>query len=291
MNSVREASPNFRAALWMIGALLSFSGMAVSGRELSADLGTFEILFLRSVVGLVIVAVILSRDGWAQVRTAKPGLHVLRNLAHYGGQFGWFYGLALIPLAQVFAIEFTLPIWVAILAIPILDERMSAGRVWAIALGFLGVLVILRPGFEIVTIGVLAVLAAAFCFAVSHTLTRKLAGTETPMSILFYMTVIQLPLGLFPALPNWVWPKLADWPWVVVVGVTALSAHYCMARALKLAEATVVVTLDFMRLPLIMVVGLALYGEALDPWIIIGAGIIFAGVYVNLRDAEKRRVA
>lgn len=291
MNSVREASPNFRAALWMIGALLSFSGMAVSGRELSADLGTFEILFLRSVVGLVIVAVILSRDGWAQVRTAKPGLHVLRNLAHYGGQFGWFYGLALIPLAQVFAIEFTLPIWVAILAIPILDERMSAGRVWAIALGFLGVLVILRPGFEIVTIGVLAVLAAAFCFAVSHTLTRKLAGTETPMSILFYMTVIQLPLGLFPALPNWVWPKLADWPWVVVVGVTALSAHYCMARALKLAEATVVVTLDFMRLPLIMVVGLALYGEALDPWIIIGAGIIFAGVYVNLRDAEKRCVA
>jgi drug/metabolite transporter (DMT)-like permease len=275
----------------MIGALLSFSGMAVSGRELSADLGTFEILFLRSAVGLVIVAVILSRDGWAQVRTAKPGLHVLRNLAHYGGQFGWFYGLALIPLAQVFAIEFTLPIWVAILAIPILGERMSAGRVWAIALGFLGVLVILRPGFEIVTIGALAVFAAAFCYAVSHTLTRKLAGTETPMSILFYMTVIQLPLGLFPALSNWVWPKLADWPWVVVVGVTALSAHYCMARALKLAEATVVVTLDFMRLPLIMVVGLALYGEALDPWIIIGAGIIFVGVYVNLRDAEKRRVA
>ena len=150
---------------------------------------------------------------------------------------------------------------------------------------------ILRPGFEIVTIGALAVFAAAFCYAVSHTLTRKLAGTETPMSILFYMTVIQLPLGLFPALPNWVWPKLADWPWVVVVGVTALSAHYCMARALKLAEATVVVTLDFMRLPLIMVVGLALYGEALDPWIIIGAGIIFVGVYVNLRDAEKRRVA
>lgn len=275
----------------MIGALLSFSAMAVSGRELSADLGTFEIQFLRSVVGLVIVAVILSRDGWAQVRTAKPGLHVLRNLAHYGGQFGWFYGLALIPLAQIFAIEFTLPIWVAILALPILGERMSGGRVWAIALGFLGVLVILRPGFEIVTIGALAVLAAAFFYAVSHTLTRKLAGTETPMSILFYMTVIQLPLGLFPALPDWVWPKLADWPWVVVVGVTALSAHYCMTRALKLAEATVVVMLDFMRLPLIMVVGLALYGEALDPWIIIGAGIIFAGVYVNLRDAEKRRVA
>jgi len=273
----------------MVGTLLSFMAMAVSGRELSADLGTFEILFLRSVVGLLIVAAILSRGGWAQIHTARLGLHIGRNLAHYGGQFGWFYGLALIPLAQVFAIEFTLPIWVAILAIPILGERMSIGRVWAIVLGFLGVLVILRPGLEIVTIGALAVLAAAFCYAVSHTLTRKLTGTETPMSILFYMTVLQLPLGLFPALPDWVWPKITDWPWVVVVGVTALSAHYCMARALMLAEATVVVTLDFMRLPLIMAVGFALYGEAFDPWIIIGAGLIFAGVYVILSDAEKRR--
>jgi len=282
----RQLRPVARAALWMSGALASFMAMAVAGRELAAELSTFQILFFRSVVGLAAVTILLQRSGWAQVRTRVFRIHLARNIAHFGGQYGWFYGLALIPLTEVFAIEFTMPIWTAILATIILGERMSRLRVLAVAIGFAGVLVILRPGIAVVSPAALAVLASAAAYATSHVFTKRLSGTETPLAILFYMTVIQFPLGLVPALPGWVWPSAAMWPWVVVVALTALSAHYCLARAFRLADATVVVPMDFLRLPLIAVIGLMLYGEALQTWVVLGAAIILMAAWINLRSAH-----
>jgi drug/metabolite transporter (DMT)-like permease len=273
----------------MAGALLSFMAMAVAGRELSTELGTFQILFFRSLIGLVVLSVLLSRVGWGQLRTRQRGLHLVRNLAHFGGQFGWFYGLAFIPLAEVFAIEFTVPIWTAIMAALLLGERITAPRVAAIALGMLGLLIILRPGFQNVQPAALAVLAGAFGYALAHTLTRRLAQHDTPLCILFYMTAIQLPLGLVPALGAWVTPTAALWPWLLVVGLSALSAHYCLTHALRLADATVVVPMDFLRLPLIAVVGALLYGEALDPLVLLGAAVMMLGIWVNL-SAERRKV-
>ena len=140
------------AGTWMSGALVSFLLMAIAGRELSTELNTFQILFFRSVIGLVLILAILSWSGWAQVRTTKFSLHFIRNIAHYVGQFGWFYAISLIPLAQVFAIEFTIPIWTAMLAPFLLSERLSASRILVIVIGFIGILIILRPGmvpFEI----------------------------------------------------------------------------------------------------------------------------------------------
>jgi drug/metabolite transporter (DMT)-like permease len=282
----RPLRPVARAALWMSGALASFMAMAVAGRELAAELSTFQILFFRSVVGLAAVAILLQRSGWTQVRTRVFRTHLVRNIAHFGGQYGWFYGLALIPLTEVFAIEFTMPIWTAILATIILGERMSRLRVLAVAIGFAGVLVILRPGIAVVSPAALAVLASAAAYATSHVFTKRLSGTETPLTILFYMTAIQLPLGLVPALPDWVWPSAAMWPWVVVVALTALSAHYCLARAFRLADATVVVPMDFLRLPLIAVIGLFVYGEALQTWVVLGAAIILTAAWLNLRSAQ-----
>ncbi|MCA9973847.1 MAG: DMT family transporter [Anaerolineales bacterium] len=287
--SVRVGQPHavVRAALWMGGALLSFMGLAIGGRELSAELGTFQILFFRSLIGLVVVGLLLARSGWRQVRTRRFGLHLLRNLAHYGGQYGWFYGLAFIPLAEVFAIEFTVPIWTAVLAPLLLGERLTRARGAAVALGIAGLLLILRPGAAVVNPAALAVLAAAVGYALSHTLTKKLSRTDTPLAILFYMTVIQLPLGLLPALAEWVRPSLALWPWLLAVGVTALTAHYCMARAFMLADATVVVPLDFLRLPLIAVVGMLFYQEPLDWLVLAGGAIMLAGNLLNLQ-AERR---
>lgn len=278
--------PAARAALWMSGALVSFMAMAISGRELAAELTTFQILFFRSLVGLAAVVILLQRSGWTQVRTQKFGTHLVRNLAHFGGQYGWFYGLAFIPLTEVFAIEFTVPIWTAILATIVLGERMNRLRALAVALGFAGILVILRPGIAIVSPAALAVLGGALGYAASHVFTKRLSSTDTPLAILFYMTVIQLPLGFVPALPGWVWPSAPLWPWVAVVALTALSAHYCLARAFRLADATVVVAMDFLRLPLIAVVGFVFYGEALQIWVLVGAVIVFAAAWLNLKSAR-----
>ena len=274
-----------RAVFWMCGALVSFMAMAVSGRELSVELNTFQILFFRSLIGLFVIAALLQHSGWAQVRTGNLGLQVIRNLVHFGGQYGWFYGVALIPLAQDFAIEFTTPIWTVILAAVILGERITPTRIAAVVLGFAGILLILRPGLEVVSVAALAVLAGAVGYATSHTLTKKLSATDSALAILFYMTVIQLPLGLLPSLTDWTVPSVALWPWVVVVGLTGLSAHYCMVRAFRHADAVVVVPMDFLRLPLIAFVGLLLYGEPLDPWVFLGAGIICVGIYLNMRKA------
>jgi drug/metabolite transporter (DMT)-like permease len=285
--STRNFPPAIRAALWMSGALVSFMAMAVSGRELSAELTTLQILFFRSLVGLVVVLGLLQRTGWAQVKTHVFGTHLLRNVAHFGGQYGWFYGIALIPLTEVFAIEFTVPIWTAVLATFMLGERLNRLRALAVGLGFAGVLVILRPGFAVISPAVLAVLGGALCYAVSHIFTKRLSSTQTPLAILFYMTVIQLPLGLGPALPRWVWPSPALWPWVCVVALTALSAHYCLTRAFRLADASVVLPLDFLRLPLIALVGFFFYGETLNIWVLAGAAIVFVATWLNLRSAVQ----
>ena len=280
--------PVLRSTLWMMGALCSFMAMAVSGRELSSELGTFQILFFRSLVGLVVVAGLLTRSGWHHARTRQPAMQLLRNLAHYGGQYGWFYGIALIPLAEVFAIEFTVPIWTALLAAWILGERLTRARLAAVAFGIVGMLIILRPGLSVVHPASLVVLSGALGYAVAHTLTRKLTRTDTPLAVLFYMTAIQLPLGFVAALADWTTPSMALWPWLLVVGVTALSAHYCLTRALTLSDAMVVVPMDFLRVPLIALVGYLFYGEALDGFVLGGALVMLAGNLVNIR-AEQRR--
>jgi len=277
------------AALWMVGTLVSFMTMAIGGRELSDELSTFQILFFRSVIGLLVIACLLHRSGWQQVRTPAISIHFIRNLAHYCGQFGWFYGLAFIPLAEVFAIEFTVPVWTALLAVFFLGERLTLPRMIAIGLGIVGMLIILRPGLEVMKPAALAVLGGAICYAISHIKTKKLAHIDTPLCILFYMTVIQLPLGLIPALYDWKTPSVDAWPWILMVGLTAMSAHYCLTRAMKLIDATVVVSMDFLRLPLIAAVGFLFYGEPLEWAVLIGALVMLIGNYISNR-AEKRRL-
>ncbi|MFN0318243.1 MAG: DMT family transporter [Burkholderiales bacterium] len=286
------ASPVWRAAFWMGGAMCCFLAMAISGRELARELTTFQVLFFRSLVGLAVIAVFLYRAGWPHVRTQILGTQVLRthfvrNFVHFTGQYGWFYGVALIPLTEVFALEFTMPIWTAVLAPFLLGERMTRMRVLVVLIGFAGTLVILRPGIAIVHPAALAVLAGAFSFALAHTLTKRLSRSEAPLSILFYMTLIQLPIGFVFSLHHWVWPSLSAWPWVIVVGNAALFAHYCMTRAFQLADATVVIPMDFLRLPLIATVGFGFYGEKVDAWVLAGAVILCAGAWLNIKTAAR----
>lgn len=280
--------PIVSAALWMGGSLFSFSAMAIAVRELSADFGTFQLLAIRSAIGLLVISALLTRDGWKKIRSNNLKLHLARNLVHFGGQFGWFFAIGFIPLAAVFAIEFTVPLWTMVFAALLLGERISVSRRLAVVLGIVGILVIVRPGWTAVHPASLVMLLGAIAYALSHTLTKKLTGVDSPLCILFYMMLVQLPLGLVPALFNWTAPQPEHWPWLAIIGMTGLTAHYCMVRALWLADATVVVPLDFLRLPLIALMGYLLYGEQLDVFLLAGAALILAGNSINIL-AEKRK--
>ena len=278
------------AALWMGGTVISFLLMAIGGRELSVSLETGEILFYRSVIGLAILAALFAGWGFGRLRTRRPGVHLLRGLAHFGGQYGWFFGLAYLPLAEVFALEFTLPVWAALLAALLLGERVTGPRVLAIVFGLVGMLIILQPGAAAIHPAAFAVLAGAAGYALSHVLTRLLALTDPPLTIVFYMTLFQLPMAWLSALPGGiVVPVRSDLPWLALVAVTALSAHYCMARALALAKATVVIPIDFLRLPLIGLIGFVFYSEPLSAAVMMGAAIMVAGNYINVRAEQGAR--
>jgi drug/metabolite transporter (DMT)-like permease len=278
-------NPVLKAAVWMLGAIASFSTMAVAGREVSFALDTFEIMLFRSAVGVIIVAFAAIAFGtWRQINREQFSLHFFRNIMHFIGQNLWFYAVTVIPLAQVFALEFTSPIWVILLSPLILGERITLVRAVAALMGFLGVLVVTRPDMAGVNAGVTMAASSAIFFAFTIIFTKRLTRTQSITCILFYLTVLQLGFGLVTAgydgdiaLPN-----TETLPWLVLIGVAGLLAHFCITNALAIAPATVVVPIDFVRLPVIAIIGMLVYGEALDLWVLLGAGIIFAGNYLNI---------
>ena len=279
------ATQPLQAALWMSGAILSFSAMAVAGRALSTDLDTFEIMMYRSFIGIAVVTLVaLATGNLGRIRFRNLRLHGIRNLAHFAGQNLWFYAITLIPLAQVFALEFTSPIWVVLLSPLILGERLTPARALAAAIGFVGILVVARPSVSAINIGIAAAASSAICFALTSMFTKRLTRTENITSILFFLTTMQAFFGFVCAAYDGDIhvPGTAALPFIVVVGLGGLLAHTCITKALSLAPATVVMPVDFVRLPVIAVVGMALYGEALDLWVFLGAAIIFAGNYLNI---------
>lgn len=283
------AARPLKAAGWMGVAILSFTLMAVAGRAVQAELDSFELMFWRSLIGFVIVlaVVLLGGPGLRAMRPARPGQHLLRNLAHFAGQNLWFYGIMVIPLAQLVALEFTMPIWVALLAPLVLGERLTRHRLGVAALGFVGVLVVAQPGLQPLNAGHAAGALAAVGFALNLLITRRIMRHDGVLVVLFWMTLMQLALGLAFSLPGgFTWPSAGMTPWLVILGLTGLSAHYALTSALGHAPATLVAPMEFARLPLIALVGVLLYGEALDPLVLLGAAVIFWANWLNLRKSK-----
>jgi len=290
---MNEESRPLLAAAWMSGAIFAFTFMAISGRELSSELDTFEMMMYRSFVGLIVVlGFAASFKQASEIRAHRLPLHILRNLCHFTGQNLWFYALTLITFAEVFALEFTTPIWVIVLAVLFLGEKISSGRIIAVVLGFLGVMAVAKPGGGADELGLAMAAASAVAFAGSLVTTKLLTRTETTLSILFWMTALQAIFGLITT--GWdgniAWPSNSAWPWLILLGLGGLAAHTCIVNALKVAPATVVVPLDFMRLPVIAIVGMMFYSEPIDLWVFFGAALIFLGNYVNILGEAKRRV-
>ena len=274
----------------MIASVASFVLMTVAARQLTGHMTTFEILFLRSLIALVILLAIKPRLAPDAFATRRLSLHIARNLVHFCGQFAWVWAIAFTPLAVVTAIEFTSPVWVALLAALLLGEHITPPRWAAIGGGVLGVLVIIRPGTSALSPGALITLGGTFCFAAAILFVKTILRTDRVTAVVFYMSLIQLPLGLVGALPAWVWPQPRDLPWIFAIGLTSLTAHYSMGRALSLGDASFVLPMDFLRLPCIAVVALLLFGEQIDGWTMAGAVLIFAGNYWSVR-GETRRAA
>jgi drug/metabolite transporter (DMT)-like permease len=285
--------------LWMSGALASFSILAIGARELSGELTIAQSLCIRSAIGLVFllgVYFIQSRffksqqlkATSTQPRVKVIKLHFFRNFFHFIAQYGWFFGIGLLPLAEVFALEFTVPIWTLLIASFFLNEKVTKNKLLAIFLGTLGVLAIVRPGYALIDYASIVVLGSAICFAISHTTTKSLAKTESPLNILLFMCIIQLPIGLFFSLSHWVWPQGEQWLWLTVIGLSALSAHYCLAKSMQYAEVTTIITLDFFRLPLIATVGVLFYNEAFEIPLLIGGALMLVGNLIGMRDLTRK---
>ncbi|MHA6642077.1 DMT family transporter [Mesorhizobium sp. A623] len=280
-----------KAAFWMALSIASFLTMTVAGRETTDVLNVFQVLELRSLIGLVILMpLVLASGGLSAMRSARPWMHVGRNVAHYIGQGLWLYALTLIPLAVLISIEFTTPIWTAVLAVGFLGEKLSRARLASIMLGLVGVIVIVRPGAAGLSSGEFMVLAAAVCFGISMVMVKSMTRTESVVRIIFWMLVIQSLLGLVPALYEWRNPPLELWPWIFVIAFTGMSSHFCLARALTYADATLISPMDFLRVPLSALLGWLVYSEQVDMLTAAGAMLILMGNLLNIQRRKRAAV-
>ncbi len=279
-----------KAAAWMAGWLSLMLVIAIAGREATRELSVFQVMLLRSSIGLVLIApLVRTAGGLAALRTQRLRDHALRNAVHYAAQYAWFAALGMIALAQVVAIEFTMPIWTVLLAAAFLGERITAAKTIAVVLGLAGVTLIVRPGGAGgIEPGQFVALAAALGFAVSVVMVKSLTRSDGAVVIIFWMLVLQSIIGLAPALATWRWPSPAAWGWVLLVAFCGTYSHYCMARALAHADATVVVPMDFLRVPLTALAGWLIYAERLDLLTVLGAALILGGNLLNTRRAAGR---
>lgn len=276
----------------MIGSVISFTCMAIAGRAVSDTLDTFEIMTYRSLIGLCIVAAILSfQRSWSVIGRERLGDHILRNMAHFAGQNLWLFAITAAPLAQVFALEFTSPLWVILLAPFLLGERFTFKKLGVVLCGFIGILIVAQPGTTPISSGTIMAATAAICFALTGIFTKQLTRRQSVTCILFYLTAMQLVFGVICAGYDGdiALPTAEGMPWIIVIGLGGLTAHFCITTAMTLAPATVVLPVDFARLPVIAIIGMVLYDEPLSLSVFLGAALIFGANYVNVVTESRKR--
>jgi drug/metabolite transporter (DMT)-like permease len=283
-----------KGVLWMVVAAFFFAVSVGLVRYIAHNINAFEQTFWRQLIGFLVILPFVVRSGFPGLRTRQLGTNLVRNIAGYTGISLSFYSVTLIPLADSLALQFTLPLFTIVFAMVILGERVGAHRWAATATGFIGALVILRPGFAEIRFGMIVALAAAAFLAMSDTLVRRLSRTEPTTLIVFYGYLLQVPIAFAVALYDWVTPAPADWPWLAALGLCSFIAQWGLSRAFILAEASLVSPVLFLRLPIVSVIGYVFFAQAPDLWAWIGALVIFASTsYAARREAlhHRRRLA
>lgn len=281
---------HLRAASLMLGSTLLFALMAVAIRLASETLHTFEIAFFRNFFGLIAALPLLLRHGPGLLRTTQLPRYVFRCVVGVVSMFCGFWAIGHLPLAQAVSLSYSTPIFVTIAAVLLLHEQVRARRWAAVAIGFLGVMVIVRPFSGEFSAGTLVAIAAAVLSGIVSIQIKQLSATEPADRIVFYTTLLWVPMSLLPALAVWEWPRGIAWVWVVAAGFLGTGGHMLWTRALKLGDVSALTPISFMQLPVVAVAGYLLFGEAVDRWTAIGAGIIFAAnAYIAHREAQLAR--
>ena len=278
---------DWRAAGLMALSCVIFAAMMAVVRHLSETVPTMELVFFRNLFGLIALAPLFIRTGIAPLRTRHFGLHLLRGLVALFAMSLWYRAIAVVPLGDAVALGFTAPLFVTILAIFFLGETVRVRRWTATIVGFIGAMVILRPGFESVDVFSLMILASSAAMAASVVLIKILSRTESARSIIAYMGLLVTPASLVPALFVWHWPSLEELGGLILIGVLATAGHLAVARSLALADATAVMPIDFTKLPIVALIAYLAFAEIPDLWTWIGAAVIFgASIYMAHRESK-----
>jgi drug/metabolite transporter (DMT)-like permease len=281
-----------QAGLYMLVAMACFATMAVCIRMASHEVHALEIVFFRNFLALAFMLPWLCRQGLGVMRTQRIGLYTARSLINVVGMAAGFTGITLIPLAEATALSFTSPLFTTIAAVVVLGEVVRARRITALAVGFIGTLIVLRPGFQEISLGASLTLTNAVLIAVTTMIVKQLTRTERPEAIVLYMALFQTPLSLVPALFVWEWPTLETFAWMAMLAGAGTLGHVCWTRACGMAEITQLQPIEFVRLPLVGLAGFLLFAEAPSVWTWVGGAVIFCSTaYITHREAQLARRA
>jgi drug/metabolite transporter (DMT)-like permease len=274
-------SGSTRGALWMIGAAMSLVAMAVLVRFLTPKYSVLELIFLRNVIVLILMIPWILRTGLGSLKTPRLAGHGVRNAFLYSGNVAWFFGVTMVSLADLAALQFTMPLFTIIMAAIALREKIGIHRWSATAVGFGGALIIIRPGIIEIDLGAIVVLIAAFMYSCAYIITKKLSSTEGGNLVVFYMSVFIVAFAFIPAMFVWQTPDIEDAPAMIALGIMGYTTHFCVTRAMAAADASYVAPFDFLRLPISALLGYILFQEVSDPWVWAGAAVIFWAAYYN----------
>lgn len=275
---------------FMVVSTVGFSTMHALVRYLADDLHPFEIAFFRNLFGLFVVLPWFIRYGWEPLRTKHFGMHLLRASINIFAMLMFFMALSLTELAKVQALSFTAPLFATLLAIFFLGEKVRLRRWTALLVGFFGAMVILRPGLAEIDVGSLLVVGSAAIWAVALIIIKILSRTDSAVTITTYMALLMTPLSLAPALFYWQWPTAEQWILLFLVGIVGTFAQMLMTQSFRVAEATAVMPLDFMKLVWGTIIGYLVFSEVPDAWTLFGGTIIFTGAtYIAFRESQTKR--
>jgi len=281
---------NIIGIIWMLGFMFSITIMAICIRELSYKYSSFEIQNFRNIFSIIIILVIFLIKNNIKLNSKQPKNNFIRNIFHFIGQSAWTWGLTVLPLATVFSLEFTMPIWAAIISILIFKEKISLNKIFFLILGFIGTWIIIIPDTKYIELNNIIVLFSAIAYAIAHNFTKELTKTDSVLSILFFMSIIQLPLSLLGSIiiGDLQFNIMQEIPLILLLTVTSLLAHYSLSSALKNSEATIILPIDYIRLPIIIIVGWYYYNEIITNNVIAGSILIIFGAIIFLRKDIKK---
>ena len=281
-----------RAALLMLGSTLAFGLMAIAIRYATRYVPTQEVAFFRNAFGLLALLPMLIRPGSAPLKTQQLPRYFLRSAIGLASMLCAFWAIGHLPISQAISLSYSTPLFVTIAAVLWLGETVRMRRWAAVIIGFIGVLIIVRPGSTSFTPGTLVAVGAAVLSSLVAIQIKQLTRVDSADTVVFYTYVFWVPLSLVPALFVWVWPTGLAWVWLVATGVLGTLGQLLWTRALRLGEVSALTPISFMQLPLVSLLGWLLFNETLDRWTVIGAGIILgANAYIAHREAVLARRA